>query len=100
MTARRFLILLVLVFGWAMLLVWLHCQYIHQCYRLEELHQEARQLSAACTVADVAVTRLRQPHVVARRAETMQLGLVSPFEALPGTQPVRVAQASTPRPAD
>jgi cell division protein FtsL len=100
MTARRFLILLVLVFGWAMLLVWLHCQYIHQCYRLEELHQEARQLSAAYRALDVQVSQLRQPHLVVRRVATMQLGLVSPFEELPGTQPVRVAQAGVPRVAD
>jgi hypothetical protein len=100
MTARRFLILLVLVFGWAMLLVWLHCQYIRQCYRLEELHQEARQLTAAYAALDVRVSELRQPHLVARRVETMQLGLVSPFEELPGVATVRVAQAATPRLAD
>jgi hypothetical protein len=100
MTARRFLILLVFVFGWAMLLVWLHCQYIHQCYRLEELRREAGQLSAASTALDVRVSQLRQPHLVARRVETMQLGLVSPFEELPGVEPVRVAQAGAPRVAD
>jgi hypothetical protein len=100
MTARRFLTLLVLVFGWAMLLVWLHCQYIHQCYRLEELHQEARQLTAARAALDVRVSELRQPHLIARRVETMQLGLVSPFEELPGVEPVRVAQAATPRVTD
>lgn len=100
MTARRFLILLVFVFGWAMLLVWLHCQYIHRCYRLEELRRESGQLSAASAALDVRVSQLRQPHLVARRVGSMQLGLVSPFEQLPGTEPVRVAQAGATRVTD
>jgi hypothetical protein len=67
---------------------------------VEELRRDARQLSAAAAALDVRVSELRQPYLVARRVETMQLGLVSPFEVLPGTETVRVAQVGRPRVAD
>jgi len=93
MTLRRFLAALVCALVCAVTLVWLHCQYIHQCYRLEELRQEGEQLAAACSALDARVSQLHQPHLVAQRIETMQLGLVSPFEEIPGLEPIRVAQA-------
>jgi len=92
MSLRRFLVVLVSVLVCAVTLVWLHCQYIHQSYRLEELRQEGVQLAAACAALDAGVSQLRQPHLVAQRVATMQLGLVSPFEEFPGLEPIRVAQ--------
>jgi len=92
MTARRFLVLLAFVLVWAVAVVWLHCQYIHQCYRLEELLSEGEQLSASYASLDARVSRLRQPHLLAQRVASMQLGLVSPFEESLGVEAVSVAQ--------
>jgi len=92
MTARRFLVLLAFVLVWAVVLVWLHCQHIHQCYRLEELLGEGEQLAASYAALDARVSHLRQPYLVAQRVGTMQLGLVSRFEEPSGAEPFSVAQ--------
>ena len=97
MTARRFLVLLAFVLVWAVMVVWLHCQHIHQCYRLEELLQEGERLAAEHTALDARVSQLRQPHLLAQRVTTMHLGLVSPFETSPEVDEIRVAQAGLPR---
>jgi len=93
MPLRRYLVVLACVLVCAVTLVWLHCQYIHQCYRLDELRREGAELAAACDALDARVSELRQPHVLAKRIETMKLSLVSPFERAPVLEPVRVAQA-------
>jgi len=92
MTARRFLVMLMCVFVWAVVLVWLHCQYIRQCYRLEDLRQERERLAAACRAVDARVSRLSQPQLVARRLAAMQVVLVSPYEEVPEGRAVSVAQ--------
>ena len=92
MTARRFLVLLASVLVWAVVVVWLHCQYIHQCYSLEELLSEGERLTASYATLDARVSHLRQPHLLAQRVGSMQLGLVSPFEESLGVEPVSVAQ--------
>jgi hypothetical protein len=80
------------VLACAVTLVWLHCQSIHQCYRLDRLRREAARLEATCEALDARVSRLRQPHLLAARLETMKLSLVSPFDERPEQQPVRLAQ--------
>jgi hypothetical protein len=92
MPARRYLAILGCVVACAVALVWLHCQYIHQCYRLDELRQGAAELRARCDAFDARVSELRQPHALAERMEVMRLSLVSPFDQAPGLDPVRVAQ--------
>lgn len=97
MTARRFLVMLLCVFVWAVMLVWLHYQFIRQSYRLEDLRQERERLTAARTTLDARVSRLSQPHLVARRLVAMEVVLVSPFEEAPETGAVRVAQVGVLR---
>jgi len=97
MTLRRFLAVLLCVLACAVSLVWLHCRYIHCCYRLSDLQGQGTELAATCAALDARVSQLRQPHLVARRVESWQLGLVSAFEELPAEEPVRLAQVGLVR---
>ncbi len=83
MTPRRFVVMLLFTLACAVALVWLHCQEVHLCYRIDELREEGDRLTADCARLDARVSHLSQPHLLAQRVETMQLGMVSRFEELP-----------------
>ena len=83
MTPRRFAVMLLVALACAVSLVWLHCQNVHLCYRIDEVRQDNEQLAAAYVTLDARASQLRQPHLLARRVDSMQLGMVGQFEALP-----------------
>ena len=93
MTPRRFVVMLLVALACAVTLVWLHCQHIHLCYRIDELRQENDELAGRCVTLDARVSYLRQPYLLAQRVETMQLQLVGQFEELPPAATVQLARA-------
>lgn len=103
MTPRRFVVMLLVALSCAVILVWLHCQQVHLCYRIDELRRENEQLTAACVVLDARSSHLRQPHLLAQRVDSMQLGLVGQFEEVPAlvlagssTSSIQLAHAGSP----